>query len=87
VSVEIVGRPTVKLIVEFSITEEEARALNALALYGDDQFIKAFYDKLGRTYMERHEEGLRSFLKGVRDKLPSLLRSADAARVAFDTKG
>jgi hypothetical protein len=80
---KVEGFPTVTLTMRFTITESEARALDALAGYGDDEFIMAFYDKLGKAYMQKHEDGLRSFLKSVRDFLPHLLSRADAARNTF----
>ena len=80
---EIIGRPNVNLDLTFRINEAEARALEDLAGYGDDNFIKAFYEKLGKCYMEKHEAGLRSFLCSVRKFLPSYLAALDEARKAF----
>jgi hypothetical protein len=37
--------------VHLTLTEEEARALVGLQVYGDDAFIKTFYEKLGKTYL------------------------------------
>ena len=37
---EIIGRPNVDLRLTFSINESEARALDALAGYGDDAFVR-----------------------------------------------
>jgi hypothetical protein len=39
---KITTRPNVNLDLTFTINESEARALDALAGYGDDSFIKAF---------------------------------------------
>lgn len=78
-------RPTVDLVLKFTICEEEARALDALAGYGDDAFIAAFYEKLGKAYMDNHEQGLRSFLKGVRSFVPPALSKVDKARAAFES--
>lgn len=64
---KIEGRPSLDLKIVLVISEEEARALDALAGYGDDAFIKAFYEKLGEAYMRDHEGGLRMFLKSVRE--------------------
>ncbi len=80
---EIIGRPNVNLDLTFRINEAEARALYDLAGYGDDAFIKVFYEKLGKCYMEKHEAGLRSFLCSVRNFLPSELSKLDQARQAF----
>lgn len=69
--------------LQFTISESEARALDALAGYGDDAFVQAFYEKLGKAYMEKHEDGLRSFLKSIRDNIPGILNRVNDARVAF----
>lgn len=75
--------PVVAITVKMVISESEARALDALVGYGDDAFIKAFYENLGTSYMKPHEEGLRSFLVSVRQQMPAILGKADAARKAI----
>ena len=70
--------------VQFVVNEVEARALVDLGGYGVDQFIKAFYELLGRAYMEKHEDGLRSFLHSVNDFMPQILYRIDAAKKAFN---
>jgi hypothetical protein len=77
------GIPTVSLTMRIKISESEARALEALAGYGDDAFVKAFYEKLGESYMKKHETGLRSFLKSIREFMPGYLSRADKARETF----
>ena len=83
----VIERANLDLKIQFTINEDEARALDALAGYGDDSFIKAFYEKLGKCYMDRHEEGLRSFLKTIRDGLTPILSRTDEARKLFLKKG
>jgi hypothetical protein len=80
---KIQGIPTVKLDIAIRLTEEEAGALGAMAGYGDDAFIRVFYEHLGRAYMEKYEAGLRSFLKTARGLDAWILR-ADKARKAFE---
>jgi hypothetical protein len=79
-------RPRVELEVRFTVTESEARALDALVGYGDDAFIKVFYEKLGKAYMREHEQGLRSFFKSIREMMPSFLDRADRARKVFNSE-
>lgn len=69
--------------VTFTVTEEEARALDALVGYGDDAFLRVFYEKLGQSYMRPHEAGLRSLFKRVRADMPFILDRFNAARTAF----
>ncbi len=77
-------RPTVEAKITITLTEDEARALDALVGYGDDAFVKVFYEKLGEHYMKPHEGGLRSLFKSVRSFMPGVLSRADAARAAFN---
>ncbi|MHC4179286.1 MAG: hypothetical protein ACYSWU_17370 [Planctomycetota bacterium] len=65
---------------QFVINEVEARALDALAGYGDNAFIEAFYEKLGKAYMRNHEDGLRSFLTTIRDVVTPAIGMVDDAR-------
>lgn len=76
-------RSYVELKLTFELDEVEARALDALAGYGDDAFVKAFYELLGKHYMQEHESGLRSFLKSIRQSVPGHLVRIDNARKAF----
>jgi hypothetical protein len=68
--------------VTFEIDEEEARALDDMAGYGTDAFIEAFYDKLGKAYMVKHEQGLRRFLDSIRSIVRPAMAAADKAREA-----
>ena len=69
------------VVVKFEINAIEAKALDALAGYGDDAFIKAFYELLGKAYMEAHESGLREFLKTIRNVVnPALHRLSEAKK-------
>jgi hypothetical protein len=77
-------RPKCSCVITLGLEEEEARALLALTVYGDDAFIDAFKTKLGRSDLEPAEAGLRSLFKGVRDILPGLLHRIDNARIAFE---
>lgn len=79
---KITEHPKIDLVLRFEVSYSEAAALDALAGYGDDAFIKAFYENLGKAYMEKHEAGLRSFLKSVREFIPGAIsRTRDAEKV------
>ncbi len=56
------ARPKIDMQVRLILNMDEALALDGLAGYGDDAFIKAFKEKLGTHYIRDHEAGLRSFL-------------------------
>jgi hypothetical protein len=71
--------------VTLEMTEEEARALDALIGYDVNEFIKNFYTFLGKVYMEEHEEGLRSLFHS-RDDLRNQLHKITYARNTFYSK-
>lgn len=48
-----------------SLSEEEAAALDALAGYEIDHFLKTFYHCMGEAYLRPHEAGLRSLFKAL----------------------
>lgn len=75
-----VSKPVLSVSITFEVNEEEARALDALAGYGDNAFIKMFYDNLGKDYMQPYEVGLRSFLKTVGAAVSPALHEIDRAR-------
>jgi hypothetical protein len=81
---KITERPNVGMSMVFTVDEGEARALDALAGYGDDAFIKVFYEELGEAYMKEHEADLRRFLKSIREQVPSYLHLLDEARSVFN---
>lgn len=77
---KITAVPKLGINIQFQVDESEARALDALAGYGDDAFIKHFYEFLGKHYMEPHEQGLRMFLKSIREQFSGPLSRIDEAR-------
>jgi hypothetical protein len=81
---KITAKPTLDIAIQFTVNEQEARALDAMAGYGDESFIKAFYETLGEAYMRKHEAGLRTFLKTIRQELADPLAKMDAARKSFN---
>ena len=81
---QVTQQPKVEVTTQFTVTEVELRALDALAGYGDDAFIKVFYEHLGKAYMQKHEAGLRQFLQSVRNFAPGIIHRTDAARKAFN---
>lgn len=75
-----ITKPKITVSITIEIDESEARALDALAGYGDNSFIEMFYKSLGKHYMQPYEDGLRSFLKTIRGVVAPALNHVDAAR-------
>lgn len=81
---QLVEIPKVEVTTQFTVTEGELRALDALAGYGDDAFIKMFYEKCGQHYLKPYEKDLRQFLTSVRSLAAPILSRTDDARKAFN---
>ena len=60
-------RISLELKVMFELNEHEVAALDALAIYGTDSFLKVFYEKMGKHYLEPHESGLKSLFEKVKE--------------------
>lgn len=83
---KITGRPSISASVTIELTEEEAGALDAIVGYGVDPFLEAFYEKLGKSYLQPFEAGLRSLFESVRcgpGSVQGVLDRARAARAVF----
>lgn len=79
----LVHHSKVELIATVVLNESEMAALDAIAGYGVDDFLRVFYSRLGETYLKPHEAGLRSLFATIRDEVPGLLSRARKAREAF----
>ncbi|MNO13198.1 hypothetical protein D3C76_28270 [compost metagenome] len=77
-------QPKVEVTTQLTINEAELRALDALVGYGVDPFLKAFYEQLGKTYMQPHEAGLRELFETIRTNVPGILHRIDSDRKAFN---
>jgi hypothetical protein len=72
--------PSVEFTVKFTLTENEARALDALAGYGADAFLKVFYKHLGIAYMKPFEKDLRQLFEKVQELKPAIRNINDARK-------
>lgn len=63
-----------------TLTEGQIRALDAMVGYGDDAFMKAFYIKLGRHYMQPFEKDLRELFDNIRENVIPAKREVDDMR-------
>lgn len=80
---EITSNSVMEFGIYLKLTESEARAFDALVGYGHKEFLKVFYEHLGRAYMEPHELGLVSLFESVRGKIPQHLSRIDETRKKF----
>lgn len=79
----IAQRPNVTVTFVLELDQSEAAALDAIAGYGTDEFIKAFYEHMGRSYLEPYEAGLRKLFSTVRAAVPDILHRYRRAVEAF----
>lgn len=77
---QVRGEVFVTATVTIVLSEVEARALEALAGYGDDKFLEMFYKHLGTSYLQKHEAGLRSLFNSARGDVARILGAADNRR-------
>lgn len=71
-----------KIILELTVAE--AAALNMMTTYGIVEFLKGYKEKLGRTYIEPHEQGLTDLFKTVKETLPSQLTKIETFQRDID---
>jgi hypothetical protein len=83
----ITSKPTVTVEATIRLNEQEIAALDALAGYGTEAFLKVFYEKLGQSYLKPHEDGLRSVFETVRKYAgPALSRAYRARKILLDSE-
>ena len=86
---KVIGHGEINGEVTLVLNESEARALDAIVGYGAEPFLKAFYEHLGKAYLQPYERGLRSLFESVRtgDGSVSLfLTKLQDARAVFSGK-
>lgn len=81
------GNPKLTLSITLNLSEEEARALEAIAVYGPETVLKVCYEHLARESLERYENGIRTLFASVNSILPSILHRADKAREVYKDGG
>lgn len=79
-------KPSIKVSYSISLelTEVEARMLDAMACYGDDAFKNAFYEKLGKSYMQPFASGISSLFSAIREQVNPQLHEVDQSRKAIE---
>lgn len=80
-----VTRSTSKIEMSLTIelSEGEVRALEAIAGYGHEAFLKVFYEKMGKHYLQPHEKDVISLFETIRTELKPHLSKVNSAREVF----
>lgn len=85
--IKVISNTVVKYNVHLTLSEEEARALEAICGYGPDRFVKWFYVNCGKSYLKPHEDGMRSLFSTVRNELPKQLNKINKVREFIKNNG
>lgn len=72
-----------EVTVLLELDESEVRALEGIFGYNVESFLKVFYEKMGRTYVEPYEKGVRSLHATIRQQLGKPIRAVGQARSAL----
>jgi len=83
---KVIGYGEIKGEVTLVLSEPEAKALDALVGYGPEPFLKAFYEHMGKAYLQPHERGLKSLFESVRTgegSVSNFLKRIHTAREVF----
>ncbi len=70
-----------KLTVTLELNESEVRALDGIFGYDVEIFLRVFYERMGKAYVQPHEQGVRSLHQTIRGILGGPLRTIDKARL------
>jgi hypothetical protein len=75
---------TIKFTITFKLNPTEASALEAIAGYGHEPFLKKFYTKIGKAYLQPHEKGVISLFRKIKDQLPAEIHKVETAKKAIN---
>lgn len=81
---KLTSKASVDFTFHLIITETEMRALDGLVGYGFEAFIKVFYEKLGKAYMEQHEAGLKNLFARIEELRDNLGAVDDLKKQAYE---
>lgn len=73
-------KATVEFKVNIELTENEARAWDAIVGYGWGPFIKVFKEHLGTHYIKNYEKSAENMFIHTRSSIGSQLHNIDAAK-------
>jgi hypothetical protein len=78
------AQATIEFTINFTLTQQEASALEAIAGYGADNFLKVFYPQMGKSYLEPYEKGMRDLFARIKSDLPTEIAKINTARKAIN---
>lgn len=64
------AKAQVEFTIKFTLTKEEAKALDAIAGYGSDAFLKVFYEHMGKNYLGALEDEILKTIQSSKNNKP-----------------
>lgn len=80
---EVVQKPSMEFSVNIQLTENEARAWDAIVGYGWDAFIQVFEEKLGKHYIRPYKADAERMFKETRTVIGQQLYGIEQVRKAI----
>ncbi|HYB97533.1 MAG TPA: hypothetical protein VEC57_00170 [Candidatus Limnocylindrales bacterium] len=74
------SKVSAQLAVTLELSEAEVRALDGIFGYDVEIFLKVFKERMGRAYVEKHEDGVRSLHATIRGQLAKPIAEIGLAR-------
>lgn len=71
------------LRVTLELNESEVKALSGIFGYNVEHFLKVFYERMGKAYVQPFESGVRSLHKEIRQLMAGPINDIDKARKAL----
>ncbi len=79
-------KPSINAKITVCLDEMEARALLAMTTYETDNFLKVFYEHLGKVYLQKYETGVYSLFIGIHKIIKPQLNKVTEARKTLEGK-
>lgn len=77
---QLIPKPSLTFSAQITLTEDELRALNGIFGYDVEVFLKVFYEKMGRAYVQPFEKGVRSLHKTIREQTAPQIQTVNDCR-------
>jgi len=74
---EIKSKVDLDLKIQLTVSLAEARALHEIIKFGNDAFLKVFYEHLGKSTLKQQEAGLISLFNTIRDNIPARIHESE----------
>lgn len=74
------GYVKIDLKVTLELDEEEVRALSGIFGYDVEHFLKVFYERMGKAYVQPYEKGVRRLHKEIRGIMDREINKIDDVR-------